>query len=199
MGWAVSLSGAAFALLCFAMVFFVLPVGAHDGGIPPGTAATEVDTSNSNDPPDVAQVAATGCTVSSGASITLEDGDGTQATLTDGKKGIVIFDQNGRPRIEQEAGDFVGDHATFPTNDKSFDTDGDYAVVSSTGITGCRGGNAAPTDDQYTSGDVNDADDVIPGSTSSKQIPDTGGPPLLVFGALLLCAAVVVGQSILRS
>jgi hypothetical protein len=111
----------------------------------------------------------------------------------------VIFDQNGRPRIEQEAGDFVGDHATFPTNDKSFDTDGDYAVVSSTGITGCRGGDAAPTDDQYTSGDVNDADDVIPGSTSSKQIPDTGGPPLLVFGALLLCAAVVVGRNILRS
>jgi len=86
MGWAVSLSGAAFALLCFAMVFFVLSVGAHDGGIPPGTAATEVDTSNSNDPPDVVQVAATGCTVSLGASITLEDGDGTQATLTDGKK-----------------------------------------------------------------------------------------------------------------
>jgi hypothetical protein len=86
MGWAVSLSGAAFALLCFAMVFFVLPVAAHDGGILPGTAATEVDTSNSNDPPDVIQVAATGCTVSSGASITLEDGDGTQATLTDGKK-----------------------------------------------------------------------------------------------------------------
>jgi hypothetical protein len=86
MGWAVFLSGTAFALLCFAMVFFVLPVGAHDGGIPSGTAATEVDTSNSNDPPDVVQVAATGCTVSSGASITLEDGDGTQATLTDGKK-----------------------------------------------------------------------------------------------------------------
>jgi hypothetical protein len=86
MGWAVSLSGAAFALLCFAMVLLALPVGAQYGGIPPGAAATEVDTSNSNDPPDVVQVAATGCTVSLGASITLEDGDGTQATLTDGKK-----------------------------------------------------------------------------------------------------------------
>src|SRR5215210_4983321 len=109
MGWAVSLSGEAVAALCLPKVLFVVPVGAHDGGILPGTAATEVDTSNSNDPPDVAQVAATGCTVSSGASITLEDGDGTQATLTDGKGGIVIFDQKGRPRIEEEAGDFVGD------------------------------------------------------------------------------------------
>ena len=81
---------------------------AQDGGIPPGTAANGVDTDNNNSPPDVIVVAASGCTVAAGASITLEDGDGTRAIFTDGDRGITIISQDGRPRIEGPTGDFIG-------------------------------------------------------------------------------------------
>lgn len=172
---AVSLSGAAFALLCIVLILFVLPAGAQDSdGIPPGTPANGVDTSNTNAPPDVILVAAEDCTVSPGASITLEDGDGTQGTFTDGERGITITEQNGSPRIEGPPGDFVGNHATFPTSDTAFDTDGDYSVVSSTGIT-CAGGGAAPEDttpaeDQYTLG----PDTECPGAQLVNTTTGTG-------------------------
>ncbi len=198
MGRAGSLVWVVFALLCVVLVFLVVPAGAQDGGIPPGTAANGVDTDNNNSPPDVIVVAASGCTVAAGASITLEDGDGTRAIFTDGDRGITITSQDGRPRIEGPPGDFIGDHATFPSSDKSFDTDGDYSVVSSTGVTDCRGGTA-PVDDQYGSGNVNNPDDVVPDTTSTKKIPNTGGPPYLAVGALLfLCAALLVGRGVLR-
>ncbi len=194
----ISLSGSAFALLF--TVLFVLPAGAQDrGGIPPGTPANGVDTSKQDDPPDVVVVAAQNCRVSPGASITLEDGDGTQATFTDGERGIVISaDQNGHPRIENPAGNFVGDHATFPEADKAFDTDGDYSVVSSTGITGCTGGG--PAQDQYEqTGAVDNPKGVVPKTAVGKKMPPTGGPPLLAVGVLaLLSAAVVAGHGILR-
>ena len=208
MGRMVSLFGAVLTLLGVVLVLFVLPAGAQDGGIPPGTAANGVDTDNNNSPPDVIVVAAGGCTVAAGASITLEDGDGTQAIFTDGVRAITIIAQNGHPRIEGPPGDFVGDHATFPTSDTSFDTDGDYSVVSSTGVTCVAGntppgnttpGNTPPADDQYGSGDVNNPDDTVPNTSSKHQIPDTGGPPYLAFGAfLLMCAALLVGRGVLR-
>src|SRR5215203_4415030 len=115
---AVSLSSMAFVLLCIALVLVAVPAGAQDsGGIPPGTAANGVDTDNNNSPPDVIVVAANGCTVAAGASITLEDGDGTRAIFTDGDRGITIISQDGHPRIEGPPGDFIGDHARFPTSD----------------------------------------------------------------------------------
>ncbi|MDQ3864835.1 MAG: hypothetical protein M3317_15305, partial [Actinomycetota bacterium] len=95
---AVSLSGAAFVLLCILLILVAIPVGAQDsGGIPPGTAANGVDTEHNNRPPDVIVVAASGCAVSPGASITLEDGDGTRAIFTDKERGITISAQNGHP------------------------------------------------------------------------------------------------------
>jgi hypothetical protein len=199
MGRAVSMFGAALALMCVVLVILVMPAGAQDGGIPPGTAATGSNPVNPSDPPRVITIAASGCTVAAGASITLEDGDGTQAIFTDGEKGITIISQDGRPRIEGPPGDFIGNHASFPTSDKSFETDGDYSVVSSTGITGCRGGTA-PVDDQYDPGDVNDPGDTVPNTSSGTGIPDTGGPPYLAFGALVfLGAALLVGRGVLRS
>ena len=117
MGRMVSFFGAVFAMVCVVLVLLV-PAGAQDGGgIPPGTAATGVDTDNNNSPPDVVVVAASGCTVAAGASITLEDGDGTRAHFTDGERGITISSRNGHPRIEGPVGDFVSDHARFPTSD----------------------------------------------------------------------------------
>ena len=206
MGRAVSLVGAVLALLCVALVLLVVPAGAQDGGIPPGTAANGVDTDNNNSPPDVIVVAASGCTVAAGASITLEDGDGTRAIFTDGDRGITIISQDGRPRIEGPTGDFIGDHARFPTSDEAFDTDGDYSVVSSTGVTGCTGGNAGGDDadaaqDQYDDrGDVSNPSDTVPNTSSETQIPDTGGPPYLALGALLLMfGALLVGRGVLRS
>ena len=196
---AVSLSGAVLALLCVLLVLLVLPAGAQDsGGIPPGTAANGVDTDDNNSPPDVIVVAASDCTVSPRASITLEDGDGTRAIFTDQDRGITITAPGGRPRIEAPPGDFVGDHARFPTSDESFDTDGDYAVVNSTDVT-CSGGGAAPVDDQYDPGDVDDPDDVLPDTTVNDQIPPTGGPPYLAVGALLLLGvSLLVGRGVLR-
>jgi hypothetical protein len=207
MGRTVSLFGTVFALLGLVLVLLVLPAGAQDGGgIPPGTAANGVDTDNNNSPPDVIVVAASGCVVAAGASITLEDGDGTRAIFTDGDRGITILAQDGHPRIEGPPGDFVGDHARFPTSDASFDTDGDYSVVSSTGVTGCNGGAAPPANDQYGPahdqygpGEVNNPDDTVPNTSSKTPIPNTGGPPYLAVGALLLlCAALLAGRHVLR-
>jgi hypothetical protein len=199
---AVSLSGATFALLCVLLILFMVPAFAQDegGGIPAGTPANGVDTSDQDDPPDVVVVAADDCTVSPGASITLEDGDGTQGTVVDGERGITITAPNGRPKIQHPGGDFVGNHATFPDRDKSFDTDGDYTVVSSTGITGCRGGAAGPAQDQYSQyGAVDNPKGVIPDTASGKKMPSTGGPPYIAVGALvLLSAAVLVGRGVLR-
>src|ERR671915_1378785 len=142
-----SLAGTSFVLSCFVLVLLVAPVGAQDSGsIPPDTAATGVDTDNTNSPPDLIEVAASDCAVSSGASITLEDGDGTRAVFTDQQRGITISAQDGSPTIVGPTADYIGDHATFPDADTAFDTDGDYSVVSSTGVT-CGGTTAA--DDQY--------------------------------------------------
>ena len=215
---AVSLAGTTFILLCIVLVIVAFPVGAQDSGtIPPGTAANGVDTDNNNSPPDVILVEADACTVSPGASITLEDGDGTQAIFTDQQREITISaEDDGVPRIEGPVDDFIGDHATFPDTDTAFDTDGDYSVVSSTGIT-CEGGDApddgaspddkvapaddkvTPVDDQYKPGDVDNPKDVVPGTDAGKEIPDTGGPPYIILAAcVLLSGALIAGHSILR-
>jgi hypothetical protein len=218
---AVSLSGTAFVLLCIVLVLVAFPVGAQDsGGIPPGTAANGVDTDNNNSPPDVILVETAACTVSPGASIALEDGDGTQAIFTDQERGITISDEDdGIPRIEGAVGDFIGDHATFPDADTAFDTDGDYTVISSTGIA-CEGGDptddgttpladdkVGPVDDQYDDvdkpggppGDVDNPKDVVPGTDVGKEVPNTGGPPFIVLAAVaLLSVALIAGRGILR-
>jgi hypothetical protein len=200
MGRAISLVGAVFALFCVVLVLLVVPAGAQDGGIPPGTAANGSNPDNPSDTPRVITIAARGCTVAAGASIILEDGDGTRAIFTDGERGITIISQDGRPRIEGPPGDFIGNHAKFPTSDESFSTDGDYAVVSSTGVTDCEGGDAGPAQDQYDPGEVDNPGDTVPNTSSETQMPDTGGPPYLALGALLLMfAALLVGRGVLRS
>ena len=216
---AVSLAGTVFVLICVVVILVALPAGAQDnGGIPPGTAANGVDTDNNNSPPDVILVETDTCTVSPGASITLEDGDGTQAIFTDGEREVTISaEDDGVLRIEGPVDDYVGDHATFPDTDTSFDTDGDYTVVSSTGIT-CEGGDAAdddttppaedkkgaPVDDQYKPGekpgDVANPKDVVPDTAvKGKKIPDTGGPPYIALATIaLLSVALIAGRGIFR-
>ena len=194
-----SLAGTSFVLLCFALVLAAVPVGAQDNGsIPPGTAANGVDTDNNNSPPDVIEVAASDCTVSPGASITLEDGDGTRAVFTDQQRGITISAQDGSPTIVGPTGDYIGDHATFPDADTAFDTDGDYSVVSSTGVTSGGGGPTA-ADDQYKPGPVNNPKGVMPETVVVRKVPKTGGPPYIPLAAVaLLSVALIAGRAILR-
>jgi hypothetical protein len=73
------------------------------------------------------------CTVPEGASITVEDGDGTEARFVDGSRGIEITGTQDEVTIEGPPGDFIGNHAVS-TSDPGFDTDGDYTVVTSSGI-----------------------------------------------------------------
>jgi hypothetical protein len=194
-----SLTGTSFVLLCFVLVLLAVPVGAQEnGGIPPGTAATGVDTDNTNSPPDLIEVAASDCTVSPGASITLEDGDGTRAVFTDQQRGITISAPNGSPTIVGPPGDYIGDHATFPDTDTAFDTDGDYSVVTSTGVT-CGGGGTTAADDQYRPGPVNNPKGVVPETVVVRKVPKTGGPPYIALAAgALLSVALIAGRAILR-
>jgi len=192
-----SLAGTSFVQSCFVLVL-ATPVGAQEsGGIPPGTAATGVDTDNNNSPPDVIDFAASDCTVSPGASITLEDGDGTRAVFTDQQRGITISAPNGRPTIVGPPGDYVGDHATFPDADTAFDTDGDYSVVSSTGVT-CGGGGTTAADDQYRPGPVDNPKGVMPETVVVRKVPRTGGPPYIALAAVaLLAVALIAGRAFL--
>ena len=195
-----SLTGTSFVLLCFVLVLLVAPAGAQDsGGIPPGTAATGVDTDNTNSPPDLIEVAASDCTVSPGASITLEDGDGTRAIFTDQQQEITISATNGRPTIAGPPADYIGDHATFPDTDTAFDTDGDYSVVTSTGVTCGAGGTTAAANDQYGPGPVNNPKGVLPNTVVVRKVPETGGPPYFALAAVaLLSVALIAGRAILR-
>jgi hypothetical protein len=194
-----SLAGTSFVLSCFVLVLAAVPVGAQEsGGILPGTAATGVDTDNTNSPPDLIEVAASDCTVSPGASITLEDGDGTRAVFTDQQRGITISATNGSPTIVGPPGDYIGDHATFPDTDTAFDTDGDYSVVSSTGVT-CGDGGTTAANDQYGPGPVNNPKGVLPDTVVVRKVPDTGGPPYIALAAVaLLSVALITGRAILR-
>jgi hypothetical protein len=131
------------ALLALALTL-ASPAGAQDSqtdGIPVGTAATGLDTGGTDDPPDLVRIAASDCTVARGASATLEDGDGTRAEFVDDEKGATVTAPGGRPQIRATNGDFIGDSATFPSTDASFDTDGDYTVASSEGVTCARTGD----------------------------------------------------------
>jgi hypothetical protein len=192
---------------CFVLVLAAVPVGAQDSGsIPPGTAAIGVDTDNTNSPPDLIEVAASDCTVSPGASITLEDGDGTRAVFTDQQRGITISAANGRPTIVGPTGDYIGDHATFPDADTAFDTDGDYSVVTSTGVTcgaggttAARAGGTTAANDQYGPGPVNNPKGVLPNTVVVRKVPRTGGPPYIALAAVaLLSVALIAGRAILR-
>jgi hypothetical protein len=165
---AIALLGLVLLVASGALLIFLLyaPVKAQDSGIPAGTPANGEDTDNNNSPPDAILVAADDCTVSSGASITLEDGDGTQGTFTDGDREIFISGQNGSPRIVGPVSDFVGDHATFPTSDTAFDTDGDYTVVSSTGVT-CAGEGASPNRGASASSSASAGSSTVASGSSS--------------------------------
>jgi hypothetical protein len=202
-------------LLCTALFLwlglFALPAAAQDEeGPPSGTPANGTNPDSPSSPPDLVTIAAEGCRVSEGASVTLEDGDGTQARFVDGERGIEITPTSDQIRIEGPDDDFIGDHAVS-TSDPGFDTDGDYAVVSTTGIS-CQGAGGPPNEpssieDQYgqdrettvpdttvpekSPPEVVVKKEVITKTIPEKPLPVTGGPSpwaMTVFGLALVGA-----------
>jgi hypothetical protein len=143
------------------VVVFLLagPTWAQDDGtegIPVGIRAAGQDTDNTNSPPDLIVVSANDCTVDaddSAVSITIEDSSETRARFVDGQKAVTITAPNGRPQIQGPAADFIGDHAVSKS-DPGFDTDGDYTVASSEGVTCARtGGRQRAGDDAARAAD----------------------------------------------
>lgn len=221
----ISLSGATFVfLLCIVLIASAVPVGAQGSdGIPPGTTASGSNPGSPSSPPNTITIASEGCQVAEGASVTLRDDEGdTEATFTDDPNDdpeqIQITAPNGRVKIEGPEDGFIGDLATFPTDDDAFSTRGNYVVVSSTGITGCAqttgtardADDVAPTDDDGADGVARPADDgaddqqygdrkeiVIVETVPDKPLPKTGGFPLLVGAGLMALAATVLGSRVI--
>jgi hypothetical protein len=188
--------------LCTALLFglglFAVPAAAQDGP-PPGTPAKGSNPDNPAGNPDLITIPAENCTVTEGASVTLEDDEGeTPARFVDGQKGIEITATESQIRIEGPNDVFIGDSATFPDpNDTSFSTNGNYTVVSTTGIA-CRGTGTPPNEpardaavDQYR------GDTIITKTIPKKTVPATGGLPLLSLAVVGL-ALVGVGLSMIR-
>lgn len=203
--WRVTLiSGAIFVtLLCIALILSVGPVGAQESdGIPPGTPARGSNPESPSDTPRLITIAVSGCTVSEGASVTVEDGDGTTARFVDEQRGIEITGVNDEIRIEGPPGDFIGNHAE--TSDPGFDADGDYAVVRSTNISCLTAGTPSgegdegaadngPDDQQY--GDRKE--NVIIKTVPDKPLPKTGGFPLLIGAGLMALVVTVLGARVI--
>ena len=96
-----------------------------------------------------------------------------------------------------------------PSDPNNLDGDGDgeacetYPYGAGGGAPrGPRPERTTPAEGQYTPkappGNVNNPNDVIPG-TGTRQVPSTGGPPYLTIGALvLLGTALIAGRGVLR-
>ncbi len=115
-------------------------------GPPAGTSATGSNPDNPAGNPDLITIPAAGCDVSPAATVTVEDGDGTTASFVNGQAGINFTSTGTELEVEGPNDQNLGD--LVQTSDPGFDTDGDYMVVRTTGIT-CQasggGGTATPT------------------------------------------------------
>src|SRR5215217_2588716 len=132
-----------------------LPAAAQEGPLP-GTPAQGTNPDCPCSPPALVTIAAQGCTISEGSSITLEDTDGTQAQFVDGQLGIEITSTSDQISIVGPDDDYIGDHAVS-SSDPVFDTAGDYAVVTTTGIA-CQGASPPPDEPPTTTADLDCAD-----------------------------------------
>jgi hypothetical protein len=193
-------------------------------GIPSGTRATGSNPDSPSSPPDLITINRSDCTVDQGASITVEDGDGTEARFVDGDNDVEIRADASQVKIEGPNDEFIGDNAVS-TSDPGFDTDGDYRVVTDTGVT-CRGNNNRNNNNRNNNRNNNNRNNnrnndnnrndrvvIIDGAANrqyddneviTKTIPDkgrlasTGGVPLAGV-AIVALASVGLGLSILRS
>jgi hypothetical protein len=193
----------------FMLGLFVVPAIAQDTGAgpPESTPAPGTDT-NGDTSLDLATIAANNCTVSPGASVTLSDYDGTRARFVDGRLGIEITATGNQLRIQGPPDESLEQNAVEKFPDESFFNDGDWTVVTTTGIT-CQGTGAAnqqPADDNANAAQshYNAAEDQY-GKVIKKTIPHkrilikTGGPSLpMIGGAILAIGLAGLGIFLLR-
>jgi hypothetical protein len=192
----------------FVLGLFVVPAIAQDTGAgpPAGTPVTASNPESPSSPPNLFVIPARGCRVSDGASVTLEEEDGTRARVVDGS-GVDITATASQIRIKITGGQFLSDVATFPDpNDQSFDTGNEITVVTTTGIS-CQGTGAIQqrADDNaaqnhYNAADAQYADNVIKDTIPDKKIlVDTGGLSLAMIGEVILAIGLVgLGIFLLR-
>ena len=152
--------GGLFFFLCIALSVMCLwllavPAPAQESPLT-GTPAQGTNPDSPSSPPDVVTIAAEGCTVSEGASITLEGPDGTHALFVDGQLDIEITSTGGQITIVGPNDEYIGDHA-FSSSDPGFDTAGDYVVVTTTEIA-CNGASPPPDEPPTTTADLDCAD-----------------------------------------
>ena len=152
--------GGLFFYLCTALSVVCLgliaqPTAAQESPLP-GTPAQGTNPESPSSPPDLVTIAAVGCTVSEGASITLEDPDGTQAQFVDGQLGIEITSTSDQISMVGPNDDYIGDHAVS-SSDPGFDTAGEYAVVTTAGIA-CEVASSSPNEPPTTTADLDCAD-----------------------------------------
>lgn len=192
------------AFISVYMVLLTVPTSAQNAGgsgLPTGTPARGENTDNPSAPPNLVTISAAACTVAdTGASVTLEDGDGTQARFVEGPD-VEITATESQIRIEALNRKFLIDVAEFlDASDQSFDTDGNYTVVTSTDIV-CAGGSSGGT----TGGAQGTS---VPGSTSGvilttipqKPLPPTGGFPsaYIVIVGFIITGLLALGIGVRR-
>jgi hypothetical protein len=137
-----------------------------------GTPATGSNPDNPTGTPDLITIPAVGCDVSPGASVTLEDGDGTTARFVDGQGGITITGTGNEIQVEGPNDQYIADLPGVEKSDPGFDSDGDYAVVSTTGIS-CQASGGGAVDDQS---DDNAALNQYQRDTGFGKLFNAGGP-----------------------
>ncbi len=196
------------AVISVYMMLLAGPISAQDSNDGSGpSAGTPVDAQNTNDPsspPNVFTIPAQDCTVANtGASVTLEESDGTRGRVVDAQ-GVKITATADQIRIEiTNEGDIFDDVAQFSGSDRAFDTGNDITFVSSAGITCAGGGTGQNQNNQQNAStpDTSNADRSTPNRRSNvikrtippKPLPPTGGSPVYV----MVTGSILVGTSLL--
>ena len=151
--------GGLFFFLCIALSvvclwLFALPAPAQESPLT-GTPAQGSNPDSPSSPPDVVTIAAPGCTVSEGASITLEDGDGTHALFVDGQQGIEITSTIDQITMVGPNDDYIWNYAVS-SSDPGFDA-AELVVVTTTNIA-CDAASQPPNQPPTTTTDLDCAD-----------------------------------------
>jgi Excalibur calcium-binding domain len=142
----------ALSLVCLGL--FTLPAPAQESPLT-GTPAQGSNPDSPSSPPDVVTIAAQGCTVSEGASITLEDSDSTHALFVDGQQGIEITSTIDQITMVGPNDDYIWNHAVS-SSDPGFDA-AELTVVTTTNIA-CDGASPPPNQPPTTTTDLDCAD-----------------------------------------
>jgi hypothetical protein len=183
------------AVVAIYMLLLASPISAQDSndgqGPPAGTPVNAQNTNNPSSPPNLFTIPAQNCTVAdTGASVTLEESDGTQGRMVDGQ-GVKITATDAQIRIEMlNDGDVFGDVAQFSGSDRAFDTGNAITLVSSAGIT-CAGGGTGQN--QSSTPERSTLSNVIKRTAPKKRLPPTGGLPMYV----MVTGSILAGTSLL--